>query len=105
MRPAVCQAGWLAPGYFVQLVAKREGEPYRIRDYDRCHRPATHRFSTGCVHEHLTTWLVCEGCALALMAQWRETNGSKNQARCTACRSADGHVCPVLASAEAGVAS
>ncbi len=104
-RRIVCEAGWL--GSLVQVVINVRDGSHRPTRFDRCRRTATHRFSAGCVHEHLETWRVCAWCALALMEQWRRTRrepGKENAARCIACRRIDGHICQVLASAEEGLA-
>ena len=94
-----CEAGWI--GTVAVNVFGRDPEGrYRRRGWDPCRRTATHRFSSGCAHEHLMTWVVCARCALALLERWR---ADQQNARCIACHRIDGHICLVLASAEAGL--
>jgi len=96
---AKCEAGWIG-SVAVNVFGRDAGGRIRGSGWDRCRRVATWRFSSGCVHEHLMTWVVCERCATALMQRWRS---DQKKTHCIACYRADGHDCPVLASAEAGL--
>ena len=90
-----CQAGRIGDG--ANVTADAGG--YRPdSSYTRCRNTATHRLSSGCVHEHLLTWLVCGQCAAAILRQWRSR---REAAKCVPCERL-GHRCQVLVSAEEG---
>ena len=64
--------------------------------YDRCESPcATHRVSSGCLHEHVLTWDVCASCAEVM-----QTNVARDRlAQCVACSRLHGK-CPVIVAIE-----
>ena len=64
--------------------------------YDPCEGTATHRISSGCVHEHVVTWDICDSCAES-MAQ-RAADGTPRS--CVACRPLHGR-CPVIVAIKA----
>jgi len=86
---STCQAGRI--GDYANVGNWRD--PHWADFFDPCAGTATHRISSGCVHDHVMTWDICAGCAAVMDGQIASGVGKG----CVACRPLHGK-CPVIVS-------